>query len=232
MRDDTNNIFTAKWQWQPTKPTRNAQGVTGWALCGDKVKRLHVSAKKPCSARYAPSKYGLYGPPTHVRLIEPAPVATTTTTTVALPALAAASEVASCGANDMPPPVIVTPTAASPEPSPGIAAPEAPAVAGTKAASEEVPRLDVVEAGSPPVLDSIAPAEIVPDEEPVASNIADKSAVAPPPPLPPLHREKLFPPRVGHIAPIDRRRALSASRGASCDSEGINRTARGGGARR
>ena len=138
VRDDTNNIFTATWQWEPTKPTRNAAGVTGWALCGDKVKRLHVCANNPCSARYPPSKYGLYGPPTHVRLIEPAPVATTTTTTVALPALAAASEVASCGANDMPPPVVVTPTAASPEPWPGTAAPEAPAVAGTKAASEEV----------------------------------------------------------------------------------------------
>ena len=65
-----------------------------------------------------------------------------------MPALAADSEVASCGANEMSLLVVVTPKAASPEPSTGIAAPESPAVAGTRAASPDVPRLDVVVAGS------------------------------------------------------------------------------------
>ena len=196
MRDDTNDTFIAKWQWQPTVPTLRDAGVSGWALCDGKVKRLHVCAKSPCTARYPASKYGNVPPPIHVRLIEPALVAATTEsgTNVALPALAADSEVASCGANEMSLLVVVTPKAASPEPSTGIAAPESPAVAGTRAASPDVPRLDVVVAGSSPVPDSIAPAVIGPDEEIAASKIAEKSEVAPPPPLAPKSSGEVVPP--------------------------------------
>ena len=235
VRDDTNDTFIAKWQWQPSVPTQRDAGVIGWALFDGKVKRLHVCAKNPCTARYPASKYGNVPPPIHVRLIEPALVAATTEsgTNVALPALAADSEVASCGANEMSLLVVVTPKAASPEPSTGTAAPESPAVAGTRAASPDVPRLDVVVAGSSPVPDSIAPAVIGPDEEIAASKIAEKSEVAPPPPLAPMSSgEVVPPPRAGHIAPNHQRRALSASRGASCASDDINQTTRGGGARR
>jgi len=177
-------------------PTRRDAGVSGWALCDGKVQPLHVCAKNPSTARYPANKYGNVPPPIHVRLIEPALVAATTEsgTNDALPAPAADSEVASCGANEMSPPVVVTPKAASPEPSPGTAAPEAPAVAGTRAASPDVPCLDVVVAGSTPDPDSIAPAVIGPDEEIAASKIAEMSEVAPPPPLAPKSAGEFVPP--------------------------------------
>ena len=32
VRDDTDCVVKSKWQWAPTIPTRNNNGVSGWAL--------------------------------------------------------------------------------------------------------------------------------------------------------------------------------------------------------
>ena len=74
VQDETNVTLTVKWQREPTRPTSNPAGTTGWALCGEKLLRLHVCANVPCTARYRASKYHLIPPPLHVRLIETAPV--------------------------------------------------------------------------------------------------------------------------------------------------------------
>ena len=102
VRDDTNIVFHAKWQWSPSIPTRNKAGVRGWALSDGQVIRLHVCANVPCSARCPAIKYGLVGVPRHVRLIEPGTVASAaeSATTVVLLAPAAGSGAASSGANE------------------------------------------------------------------------------------------------------------------------------------
>ena len=102
VRDDTDSVFEAKWQWAPTIPTRNNNGVSGWALSDGQVIRLHVCANVPCTARHPPSRYGCFPVPSHVRLIEPGTVASAaeSATTVVLLAPAAGSGAASSGANE------------------------------------------------------------------------------------------------------------------------------------
>ena len=102
VRDDTDSVFKANWQWSPTMPTGNRNGVTGWALSDGQVIRLHVWANVSCTARYPASKYILVGVPRHVRLIEPGTVASAAenATTVVLLAPAAGSGAASYGANE------------------------------------------------------------------------------------------------------------------------------------
>ena len=184
VQDETNVTFTVKWQREPTRPTSNPAGTTGWALCGEKLLRLHVCANVPCKARYSASKYGHFPVPQHVRLIETAPVAATDSPeevesilpaapSGSIPAPAASESPAPVPDSLAPkvcPPVAVTAMAAvSPEPSSSFSsssssspatALQAPAVAGPGAESK-------------------------PPEEAAASKIAEKSQVAPPPPLAP-----------------------------------------------
>ena len=75
VQDETNVTLTVKWQREPSKPTKNDAGTSGWAVCGEKLMRLHVCAQVPCQARYPASKYGMAPVPLHVRLMETAPVA-------------------------------------------------------------------------------------------------------------------------------------------------------------
>ena len=175
VRDETNVTFNAKWQWSPSQPWPNKHGVTGWALSDGKVIRLHVCANSPCTARYPASKYVNLPVPRHVRLTKPgtAAAAAESATTVALPAPAAGSGAASSGANEVCPPVAA---------EPAIAAPQAPAVAGPGAEPPEASPPDVVVAGPPPGLNSVAAAVLGPDEQSAASKLAEKSQVAPPPP--------------------------------------------------
>ena len=102
VRDDTDFVINAKWQWAPTIPTRNNNGVSGWALSDGQVIRLHVCANVPCTARHPPSRYGCFPVPSHVRLIEPGTVASAaeSATTVVLLAPAAGSGAASSGAKE------------------------------------------------------------------------------------------------------------------------------------
>ena len=47
VRDETSIVLNAKWEWTPTIPTGNVNGVTGWALSDGQVIRLHVCAHLP-----------------------------------------------------------------------------------------------------------------------------------------------------------------------------------------
>ena len=67
VRDDTDRVFKTKWQWAPSMPTRNQNGVSGWALSVGRVIRLHVCAHVPCTARRAMCTERSR----HVRLIGP-----------------------------------------------------------------------------------------------------------------------------------------------------------------
>ena len=171
VQDETNVTLTVKWQKEPSRPTKNNAGTSGWALCGKELMRLHVCANVPCTARYPASKYGHVPVPLHVRLLETEPVAATDSPEEverilqAAPGGSTPAPVASESPAPVPdslapkvcPLVVVTATAAaSPEPSPATA-PQAPAVAGPGAESK-------------------------PTEEIAASKIAEKSQVAPPPP--------------------------------------------------
>ena len=102
VRDETSIVLNAKWEWAPTIPTGNVNGVTGWALSDGQVIRLHVCAHAQCRARNPASRYGHFPVPRHVRLIEPGTVASAaeSATTVVLPAPAAGSGAASSGANE------------------------------------------------------------------------------------------------------------------------------------
>ena len=71
VRDETSIVLNAKWEWVPTIPTGNVNGVTGWALSDGQVIRLRVWAHAQCSARHPASRYGHFPVPRHVRLIRP-----------------------------------------------------------------------------------------------------------------------------------------------------------------
>ena len=170
VKDESDNIFKVRWEKEPTRVSKNPAGISGWAACDGKSKRLHVCFNDPCTARYPASKYGHVGPPTHVRLITTAPVAATEKST-------GEGGAASSGASAEPPivPVIAEMTAASPEPAP-TTEPQTPAVAGPGAESKPVEEIaasqsaDMSQGTPPPTL---------------AHMSLDKSQVAPPPPLPP-----------------------------------------------
>ena len=156
VQDDSNAIFKVRWEREPTRVSKNPAGLSGWARRDGKSLRLHVCFKHPCPARYPDSKYGLVGPPTHVRLI-----------TTALVAATEKAIVASSSANPVCPlaPMVVETTTASPELAP-TTAPQTPAVVGPGA-----------ESNSQPI------AVLRPAEEVAASQNADMSQGAPPPPL-------------------------------------------------
>ena len=72
---DDGTTFTAKWEYQPTKPSRRATGISGWAtIDGKPGQRLHICAAKPCTARYTEKEYYFWGVPSpkHGRIPEPA----------------------------------------------------------------------------------------------------------------------------------------------------------------
>ena len=119
-RDDDNAIISASWEWVPSKPKNNENGVTGWALVNGISTRLHVCGKNPCIARYTPSKYGNLPVPIHMRLIKPELAAT-------LDAGSAVAEPEALVVVGAPPPEA---PAASGIVAPELAVPEAPAMAG------------------------------------------------------------------------------------------------------
>jgi hypothetical protein len=87
FRGQTNEgvVLEIEWHNSWARVTTNANGVTGWATVlststgfikqGDKdtavavgtVLRFHRCAFSPCTARHPDSKYGVYGPPAHLR---------------------------------------------------------------------------------------------------------------------------------------------------------------------
>ena len=70
-RSDANDVWNLQWQWAPTLPTYNKNGITGWALRDGECIRLHICQNTPCTARYPASKYGHFPVPHHARLVEP-----------------------------------------------------------------------------------------------------------------------------------------------------------------
>ena len=61
--------FTVRWQFEPTKPSKNKNGITGWAQVDGKLTRVHVCFHSPCRAdhKYV-SKYGNLPVPKHGRV--------------------------------------------------------------------------------------------------------------------------------------------------------------------
>jgi hypothetical protein len=78
--------FELSWHRAWSRVTINGNGSTGWATVvatsvdaapyaggilsveAGKVVRVHLCSHEPCSANFANNKYGLFGPPLHVRL--------------------------------------------------------------------------------------------------------------------------------------------------------------------
>ena len=69
-----------KWTDALSKPKSNLGGTTGWAHIHRRsggvthdppeVCRVHICRNNPCTADWARSKYGPYGPPIHVQQLE------------------------------------------------------------------------------------------------------------------------------------------------------------------
>ena len=64
--------FSARWEWEPSRPARRTTGISGWARVNGERIRVHVCAQSPCTAMFAASKYGALPVPRHGRLIPPA----------------------------------------------------------------------------------------------------------------------------------------------------------------
>ena len=56
---------TVSWLWAPSIPTKNQNGITGWATSAGERIRVHVCAHRPCNAVHPPSKYGHLPVPMH-----------------------------------------------------------------------------------------------------------------------------------------------------------------------
>ena len=74
---DGTEDFEFEWTFDCSKPKANVNGTTGWAemrcrsgggaFCETVPRRIHLCAFQPCRAVHAKSKYGLLGPPRHLR---------------------------------------------------------------------------------------------------------------------------------------------------------------------
>ena len=196
-------VFTVKWLWTPSRPTRNDNGVTGWADHNGNLIRVHVCAHNPCNAVYPPSKYGNLPAPKHGRLLlEPPPSAPPPETEPL------ASQ----------PPAIAEPAPEAPELLllPPEAAPEAALPAVAEPPPEPAPGFIALPAVAelPPVALEPSPSPLTPAPPalPAASSSSSSSSgcppepsaasVAPPPiecpPLPP--DESISPPRRAALA--------------------------------
>ena len=76
---DSKHAIEVEWHWDWCRPVARPLGVTGWAtvvrstdaaVAVGSVLRFHKCAQNPCGARWDASKYGVYGPPSHLRPIE------------------------------------------------------------------------------------------------------------------------------------------------------------------
>ncbi len=168
VRDASNKVYSAKWDFTPTKPTKREVGVSGWAQCGGHATRLHICSHSPCWARHHESKYGHVPPPIHVSLVGPAPEITVESSVVTEPAPAEAGGAPSAPLQD---------SFVDPAPLAADASEETPAVAGPADLSA-----DVSLAGPfiPPSVEEALPAPLA---VPLPS---DKSEIAPSPPPAPL----------------------------------------------
>ena len=68
-----------QWHHGWSTVTKNPNGTTGWATMLQSsspkrpigtVRRIHLCAANPCLARWPASKYGVWGPPLHLQLVE------------------------------------------------------------------------------------------------------------------------------------------------------------------
>ena len=158
VRDETSTIRTVRWQFTPSIPVHRDSGVSGWALLDGIVKRVHLCASDPCTARFADSKYSNIPPPVHVRLVEEGDAG-------------GASSPASLAPSPSPPP--------PPPPAPSTPPPAPPALQPPSPPTSWAP-------STPPKLPSSPqPAVAGPVVEISGSKLLDNSLVAPPPaPLP------------------------------------------------
>lgn len=169
--DDEGVPFCAKWQWEPTRPTRRPAGVTGWASYQGQTIRLHVCANNPCTARHEPSKYGEMPVPKHGRLRS----TTVVVSPVKEPPAPVGVQPASAEVHQLPAPAGVCPSTTTVVVSP---VEEPPAPVGVQPASAEV------QAPAPAPNEQIpAPAEELPvAQAPAPSDQAPAPADLPPPP--------------------------------------------------
>ena len=113
------------WHWAWNRVTVNGNGSTGWATVvatsvdaapygggilsveAGKVVRVHLCSHEPCPAMFTNNKYGLFGPPLHVRLsgVGPLAIVAASMPLPVEPAVAVAVDGAN-GAAQMEPPLV------------------------------------------------------------------------------------------------------------------------------
>ena len=70
--DDDGNLHQMQWVTTTCRVTKNPNGSTGFArVCKSDILtgevRVHLCSHSPCTARWDPSKYGVYGEPKHMQ---------------------------------------------------------------------------------------------------------------------------------------------------------------------